>query len=118
MVGVSDSHSVIQKSDFPWQILFGMFYTVVLAKNSEFTEVSQAIKVFRTVAVEDTKEKGPQAYGKYRYVKYAMFLLKEFFPEHDVIAKMQWENTDDKEVSSELKEKIDNLVKIFFYIVE
>jgi len=77
IVGVSDAHGC-ERGD-----LFGWYYTVVFAPSSDLADLIQSIKDLYSVAVEAMSAEMPRAHGPYRLVKYAQFLLREIFPQHD-----------------------------------
>jgi len=77
IIGVSDEHGVdIDK-------YFGWYYTIVFAPSAEFEDVRDAIVNGYSVAVEQIKGERLRAYGAHRFVKFAMFLAREVFPQHD-----------------------------------
>ena len=84
-VGVSDSHSADNGS------LFGWFYTIVFADQFDFSSIAQAIRANRCVAVEAVKGEFPRIVGDFRLVKYAYFLLREFYPIHDRLCAKEGE---------------------------
>ncbi len=77
VVGLSDSHGCDTGS------LFGWYHTVVFAKDAELSTVIDAIKNFRSVAVERMKGERPRVHGHFRLTKFVHFLLREYFPLHD-----------------------------------
>ncbi|WP_310601913.1 PHP domain-containing protein [Anaerosporobacter sp.] len=78
VVGNSDSHGVIESE---W---FEIGKTVVLSKSNEKADIINAIKEFKSVALEKyNHEKKVRIYGPYRLVNYVDFLLQEYFPIHD-----------------------------------
>ena len=77
IVGVSDAHGCETGS------LFGWFYTIALADTNGFTDIATAIRQCRSVAVEALPGEVVRVYGPFRLVKYVLFLLREYFPEHD-----------------------------------
>ncbi len=81
IIGVSDAHD-IKNGD-----LFGRLYTIVMAKSAQFHHVREGIMSFKSVGVEHLEGEELRAYGEFRLVKYALFLTREFFPEHDKIAQ-------------------------------
>ncbi len=78
VVGSSDVHEINGSMLFPFN------YTIVFAKENSADAVVEAIKEGRSVAVEangnDEITRQKRAYGKLRYVSYAQYLLKYFFP--------------------------------------
>ena len=77
IVGSSDSHGTIEREYFNW------FKTIVFAKSKAFEDVKDAITGLYSVAVEEYRGESPRVHGPYRLVKYALFLLKAWFPVHD-----------------------------------
>lgn len=79
IVGVSDSHGCENKD------LFGWYYTIVFSPELEQEKIINNIKDFYSVAVEAIPGETPRAYGEFRLVKYALYLIREIFPTHDEI---------------------------------
>ncbi len=77
IVGVSDAHGCERGE------LFGWYYTVVFAQTCSFGDLTSAIKDLWSVAVEALPSQEPRAFGPFRLVKYALFLMREVFPLHD-----------------------------------
>ena len=88
-VGVSDAHGY--EEDHPYYPWFAWYYTVVLARTPEFTDLAAGIRSFHSVAVEAVKGEFPRVYGEFRFVKYVYFLLREVFPEHDRLCRVEGE---------------------------
>ncbi|WP_418666848.1 PHP domain-containing protein [Allofournierella sp.] len=86
IVGVSDAHAAFAREVPAGEYLLGAFYTVVLAKTNRFEDVAEAIRAHRSLAVEEQEHEQRHVYGPYRLVKYAQFLARQFFPEHDALA--------------------------------
>jgi len=78
IVGVSDAHGCYDE-------LFGWYYTIVFAKSCSFYDIKNAICSCFSVAVEKLPGRKHRVYGPLRLVKYALFLLKEYFPLHDAL---------------------------------
>lgn len=76
VVGISDSHGVETGSLFNW------YYTIVLAPTAEFSDLAEAIRDERSVAIHSIDSEATQAHGPFRYVKYVYFLLREVLPLH------------------------------------
>jgi len=91
IVGVSDAHTVKSLPDFPWDTLFGWYYTIVLAKSCALPDVQDGILQLHSVAAEKCGDECLRIYGPYRLVKYALFLAREFFPEHDALVAKEGE---------------------------
>lgn len=84
-VALSDSH------DCNPEITFGEVYTVVLAKSADFSELAEGIRSFHSVAVKAMPKGFPQIIGPHRLVKYVHFLLREFYPRHDRLCRVEGE---------------------------
>jgi len=85
LVGVSDAHGCERGE------LFGWYYTIVFAPSAELGELIQSIKALYSVAVEALPGETARAHGPFRLVKYAQFLLREVFPEHDALCAQEGE---------------------------
>ena len=79
IVGTTDSHGV-ERRDMD---LFDRYSTVVFAPALTVTDVVASIKDLYSVAILNAPEDRPRAFGPFRLVKYALFLLREVFPQHD-----------------------------------
>jgi hypothetical protein len=77
IVGVSDSHGC-EAAD-----LFGWFYTVAFSPSPDLPDLIRSIKDLYSVAVEALPGETARAYGPFRLVRYAHFLMREVFPAHD-----------------------------------
>jgi hypothetical protein len=77
VVGVSDSHGCETGE------LFGWFYTIAFAPSLDLPDLVGSIKDLYSVAVEALPGELHRAYGPFRLVRYAQFLLDEVFPLHD-----------------------------------
>ncbi|OQB99742.1 MAG: DNA polymerase/3'-5' exonuclease PolX [Candidatus Hydrogenedentes bacterium ADurb.Bin101] len=75
--GISDTHG-IERSE-----AFGRYFTLCFAPSPELADLIAAIKDLRSVAVECAGGDMQRAYGPYRLVRYAHFLLREVLPQHD-----------------------------------
>ena len=80
VLGASDSHSCTRDDS-----LFNHQFSLVFAK--DFNGVKSAIKAGDCVAVISFNDENFWVFGKYRYVKYARFLLKEYFPTYKALTK-------------------------------
>lgn len=87
IVSGSDAHSLVE-DDF-----FGKFYTVVFTQDMKFSSIKRAVEEERSIVVS-AMAKGtpsswhglePLAYGHFRYVAFALYLVREVFPLHDEI---------------------------------
>lgn len=91
VVGVSDSHGtdgfghgVSLHNETYAQTgegsLFAWYYTIIFAEKNEISDLVSAIKDYKCVALNAPDRKRPDIYGDLRLVKYATFLVNEFFP--------------------------------------
>lgn len=83
IVGASDSHGC--DSGY----LFGWYYTIVFAASSSLDDISAAVRELRSVAVAALPGQDPQVVGPFRLVKLALFLMREYMPEHDRLCSAQ-----------------------------
>ncbi len=77
IVGASDAHGC-ERGD-----LFGWYYTLVFSSTLQLEDLVDSVRDLYSVAVEALPGETPRAYGPFRFVKYALYLLREFFPAHD-----------------------------------
>ena len=84
VVGVSDSHGCDRD-------LFGWYYTIVLARSVDFKDLAEGIKSLNSVAVEAVPGEFPRLIGTFRQVRYAYFLMREYFPLHDKLCREEGE---------------------------
>ena len=77
IVGVSDSHGCETGA------LFGWYYTVAFSPSTDLPDLVQNIKDLYSVAVEALPGETARAFGPFRLVRYAQYLLREIFPAHD-----------------------------------
>jgi predicted metal-dependent phosphoesterase TrpH len=83
IVGASDAHTDSRKR------LFGWYSTMVFARNNSLAGIIAGVSSFRSVAVEDIPGETIRVHGPFRLVKYAMFLLREVFPEYREIRRRE-----------------------------
>lgn len=77
IVGASDSHGTENSMWFNWM------YTLAFSKDTELESITSSVKDCFSVAVEHYPGEAFRIYGPFRLVKYADFLLNEYFPLHD-----------------------------------
>lgn len=82
IVGSSDSHGTEPPVYFTWSS------TLVFARTKSFHDLTDAIRELCSVAVEKYPNEEYRVHGPYRYVKYARFLLDNYFPRYDELC---WE---------------------------
>lgn len=69
--------------------LFNWYYSIVFSLDNKTNNLISAIKENLVVAIEEPTGSIPRIYGNLRLVKYASFLLREYFPIHDQLCKTQ-----------------------------
>lgn len=74
VVGSSDAHTTVNKVATD---LFNKQFTLVFAKN--FDDIPNAIKSERSVAIDRCDDNIFRTVGKFRYAKYARFLMREYY---------------------------------------
>mgnify|MGYP001810430457 FL=1 len=77
IVGVSDAHGCAESP------LFGWYYTIAWSEAQTRESISDSIRAGWSVAVEAMEGEVPRAYGPFRLVKLALFLIRDVFPLHD-----------------------------------
>jgi hypothetical protein len=77
IVGVSDSHGCETGA------LFGWYYTVAFSPSTDLPDLVGSIKDLYSVAVEALPGEPARAFGPFRLVLYAQYLMREIFPAHD-----------------------------------
>ena len=80
VVGSSDGHTTTVHGDYDH---FGFQFTLVFA--TDHTDLLTAIREGRAVAVDRRNDKHFRCVGDYRYVKYARFLMAEYYPYHTTL---------------------------------
>ena len=85
VLGVSDAHTMTRNR------LFGWYYSIVFSKSNKFEDIKDSITNFYSAAVENAEGESARIYGEYRFVKYGLFLMREFFPVHDRLCRAQSE---------------------------
>jgi hypothetical protein len=80
IIGASDSHG-----SAPDQELFGWYYTIVFTSSTDLPDLIRGVEELHSVAVEALPGETPHAHGPFRLSKYASFLLREVFPQHDAL---------------------------------
>ncbi|OGV51801.1 MAG: hypothetical protein A2017_18840 [Lentisphaerae bacterium GWF2_44_16] len=82
-LGVNDSHSCQGGDTFDW------YSTVVLAESMSFEDICAAVLHCRSAAIEKLPDAPAKVYADMRLVKYAHFLLREYFPKHDELCRRE-----------------------------
>jgi len=81
IVGVSDAHGCERGE------LFGWYYTLAFSPSTDLPDLIASIKELYSVAVEALPGQPVRAYGPFRLVKYAQFVLRELMPAHDALCR-------------------------------
>lgn len=79
IVGDTDSHST--RSSLNTRA------TIVFARDNSFDAIAEAIRAGRSVAGTFYDGESAHLFGDYRYVDFAYYLIREFYPEHDQVSK-------------------------------
>ncbi len=82
-------------------------YTIVLAPECSSTAICQAIRQENCAAVAGVYDVMP--FGPFRLLKYIFFLLKNFFPQHDLLCRQQGELLLRAQQGEDLRAEILNL---------
>ena len=85
IVGSTDSHSSLSSN--PGALICS---TIVFAGNNERNDLIQSIKDLYSVAV-DTIDPSYRVVGDFRFVRYASFLLENYYPMHDALCEAEGE---------------------------
>ena len=113
VVGTSDSHNT--KVAYP-DDLFNNHFTIAFAK--DFSDIPNAVKEERATAVDRRSDTDFRAIGKFRYVKYSRFLMREYYPSYAALCNehakaMMERNTED---IANAERRIADFKKKFFAI--
>ncbi|HOV74050.1 MAG TPA: hypothetical protein P5318_07280 [Candidatus Hydrogenedentes bacterium] len=81
IVGASDAHGAERGEAFGW------YYSIVFARSCDLEGIVAGVKALYSVAVEALPNETPRAFGPFRLVKYALFLMREVFPQHDELCR-------------------------------
>ncbi len=81
VVGSSDSHGTEDAQWFTW------LTTIVFSRDADFESIRESVLDLRSVAVEHYPGEAFRVHGPFRLVKYADFLLNEYFPLHDLLCE-------------------------------
>ena len=82
VAGVSDSHDCDTS-------LAGWYYTIVFAEELSFEALAAAIRSDRSVAVHCPPGNFPLVVGSFRLTRFAYFLLREVYPAHDELCRVE-----------------------------
>lgn len=84
VAGISDAHGCDRD-------LWGWYFTLVFAPSDDFSDLAAAIRACRCTAVQTVPDHFPIVAGEYRLVRFAYFLLREFYPAHDEVCRRESE---------------------------
>ena len=105
VAGISDSHGC--DGD-----LSGWYYTIIFAEKQEFDSLAEAIRAERSVAVHWIPGEHPVVVGPYRLTRFVYFLLREFYPRHDELCRVEGEimrrdlsGNDEGDAAGEIKRR-------------
>jgi hypothetical protein len=114
IVGSTDTHNYQKGTD-----TFGKYCTLVFLKDNE--KIPDAITDKRSVAVDLVDEKVPYIVGDFRLVKYATFLMANFYPVYETytqdlgaLMRSYTENGDCKKAIETVNGKAQEYRKQFF----
>jgi len=80
-IGVTDAHS---------SKALGHAYTLVLAETPDFPSLAKNIRLRHCAAVDiDPVSKRQTVIGEFRFSRYALFLLRNFYPKQDPVTKRE-----------------------------
>jgi hypothetical protein len=79
VVGVSDAHGCERGE------LFGWYFTIAFAASPALRDIVESVRDLWSVAVEALPGSPVHVHGPIRLVKFAHFLLREYFPGHDAL---------------------------------
>ena len=84
VAGISDAHGC--DGD-----LFGWYYTIIFADELKFESLATSIRNEQCVAVHWIPDEHPIIAGPFRLTRFAHFLLREFYPAHDDLCRVEGE---------------------------
>ena len=82
-VGADDAHRRV--FDWDYDSSFNEAYTILFAKDPSFDGFAEAIRGGYSAAVESYEGAPEHVISTYRLTKYTLFLLDQYFPEHDAL---------------------------------
>ncbi len=109
VLGASDSHSCVAKDS-----RFNKQYSLIFAK--DVGHIKESIKAERSVAVLSDDLTNYFVFGQYRFVKYARFMMDEYFPRYVKLARKHALalSRQDKAKIKKAEKEIDAYKKEFF----
>ena len=83
VIGDTDSHRS--------RNVLGMNFSIVFSENDSFEAIAAAIRDDRSVAVHCPPGNFPLVVGSFRLTRFAYFLLREVYPAHDELCRVEGE---------------------------
>ena len=113
VVGSSDAHYALSRKA---NGLFGIQFTLVFAESPD--DILNAVKEERGVAIHRTDDTFFHAVGRYRYAKYARFLMAEYFPAYTKLTEKHAAAmaTKDADALQKIESEIDTFKQTFFAV--
>ena len=113
VVGSSDAHYALSRKT---NGLFGIQFTLVFAESPD--DILDAVKEERAVAINRTDDVIFHAVGRYRYAKYARFLMAEYFPAYTKLTEKHAAAMAKKDAAAlrEIEAEIDAFKHTFFAV--
>ena len=113
VVGSSDAHTTVNKcsTDF-----FNKQFTIVFVL--DYADIPNAIKAERSVAIDRADDNHYRAVGKFRYAKYARYLMWEYYPVYTKLCIQHANALKDKDtlLIKETENRINDFKLKFFNI--
>ncbi len=83
VIGNTDSHNALG--------VLGRHFTIVFAEDNSISSIKRAISQGYSVAVimSDDPDDAPQIFGSFRMVKYAHFLIRNYYAKHDELCAIE-----------------------------
>lgn len=83
IIGITDSHTTLND-----MTIFGGNYTIVFSDNCSETAIIDAIRQSYSVSVDGVSD-NVICHGSLRLIKYATFLVENYFPQHDQVVNLE-----------------------------
>lgn len=88
VVGSSDSHNSTNTTDWKDRTAIEQA-TIVFSPALEREAILDSVRAGHSVAVAQYRGEQTRVYGEYRLCKYGMFLMDEYFPQHDELCAIE-----------------------------
>lgn len=83
ILGITDSHTTLNDIT-----IFGGNYTIVFSDNRNETAIIDAIRQSYSVSIDGVSD-NIICHGSLRLIKYATFLVENYFPQHDQVVNLE-----------------------------